>query len=156
MYIYSYIYIQIYIYIYTSMLLFISSISKLTGTFTSTLFSLYDLYRICFILVMNGIEGTFSYIHIYIYIVAYVKICKNCPSARCASAANVVCRDDHVFGSRNILLRHILQDSCLYIIVLLLHVYFSHFHLYVSNIIIIIIIIALWLLTRHINNKELN
>jgi hypothetical protein len=37
--------------------------------------------------------------------------CKNCPSARCASAANVVFRDDHVFGSRNILLRHILQDS---------------------------------------------
>jgi hypothetical protein len=27
---------------------------------------------------------------------------------RCASAANVVCKDDHVFGSRNILLRHIL------------------------------------------------
>jgi hypothetical protein len=37
--------------------------------------------------------------------------CKNGPSARCASAANVVCRDDHVSGSRNILLRHILQDS---------------------------------------------
>jgi hypothetical protein len=37
--------------------------------------------------------------------------CKDCPSARCASAANVVCRDDHVFRSRNILLRHILQDS---------------------------------------------
>jgi hypothetical protein len=26
-------------------------------------------------------------------------------------AANVVCRDDHVFRSRNILLHHILQDS---------------------------------------------
>jgi hypothetical protein len=37
--------------------------------------------------------------------------CKNCPSARCASAANFVCRDYHVFGSRNILLIHILQDS---------------------------------------------
>jgi hypothetical protein len=33
--------------------------------------------------------------------------CKNCPPARCASAANVVFRDDHVFGTRNILLRHI-------------------------------------------------
>jgi hypothetical protein len=32
--------------------------------------------------------------------------CKNCPSARYASATNVVCRDYHVFGSRNVLLRH--------------------------------------------------
>jgi hypothetical protein len=64
--------------------------------------------------------------------------CKNCPSARCASAADAVCSDDHVFGSRNFLLRRLLQDSWLYIIVLLLHVYFSHFHLYVSNIIIVI------------------
>jgi hypothetical protein len=36
--------------------------------------------------------------------------CKDCPSARCASAANVVCSDDHVFGSRNIFFRNILQD----------------------------------------------
>jgi hypothetical protein len=45
---------------------------------------------------------------------ALFRVCsssKNCLSARCASAANVVCRDDHVFGSSNILLRHILQDS---------------------------------------------
>jgi hypothetical protein len=34
--------------------------------------------------------------------------CKNCPSARCASAANVVCRDVDVFGARNIFLRHFL------------------------------------------------
>jgi hypothetical protein len=27
---------------------------------------------------------------------------KNCPSARCASAANVVCRDVDVFGAGNI------------------------------------------------------
>jgi hypothetical protein len=33
---------------------------------------------------------------------------KNCPSARCASAANVVCRDVDVFGARNVLLNHIL------------------------------------------------
>jgi hypothetical protein len=32
--------------------------------------------------------------------------CKNCPSAGCASAANVVCRDVDVFGARNILLPH--------------------------------------------------
>jgi hypothetical protein len=35
-------------------------------------------------------------------------VCKNCPSARCASAASVVCRDVDVFGARNILLRHFL------------------------------------------------
>jgi hypothetical protein len=34
--------------------------------------------------------------------------CKNCPSARCASAANVVCTDVDVFGARNILLRNFL------------------------------------------------
>jgi hypothetical protein len=31
-------------------------------------------------------------------------LCKNCASARCASAANVVCRDADVFRARNILL----------------------------------------------------
>jgi hypothetical protein len=30
--------------------------------------------------------------------------CKNCPSARCASAANVVCRDIDIFEARNVLL----------------------------------------------------
>jgi hypothetical protein len=34
--------------------------------------------------------------------------CKNCPSARCASAANVVCRDVDVFGANNVLLNHII------------------------------------------------
>jgi hypothetical protein len=78
------------------------------------------------------------------YIVVLLLLsCKNCPSARYASAANAVCSDDHVFLSRNILLRRLLQDSWLYIIVLLLHVHFSHFHLYVSNIIIIIIIVII-------------
>jgi hypothetical protein len=33
---------------------------------------------------------------------------KNCPSARCASAANVVCGDIDVFGAQNFLLDHIL------------------------------------------------
>jgi hypothetical protein len=33
---------------------------------------------------------------------------KNCPSARCASAANVVCRNVDVFGAKNVLLNHIL------------------------------------------------
>jgi hypothetical protein len=47
-----------------------------------------------------------------------------------------------IFNNRKILLCRLLQDSWLYIIVLLLlHVYFSHFHLYISNIIIIINII---------------
>jgi hypothetical protein len=33
---------------------------------------------------------------------------KYCPSARCASAANVVCRDVDVFGPKTLLLKHIL------------------------------------------------
>jgi hypothetical protein len=33
---------------------------------------------------------------------------KNCPSARCASAANVVCRNAHVFRAKNVILNHIL------------------------------------------------
>jgi hypothetical protein len=42
---------------------------------------------------------------------AFFSVCsssKNCPSARCASAANVVCRNVDVFGARNVLLNHIL------------------------------------------------
>jgi hypothetical protein len=34
--------------------------------------------------------------------------CKNCLSARCASAANAVCRNVDVFRARNIFLKHIL------------------------------------------------
>jgi hypothetical protein len=33
---------------------------------------------------------------------------KNCPSARCASAANVVCRDVDIFGTKTLSLKHIL------------------------------------------------
>jgi hypothetical protein len=33
---------------------------------------------------------------------------KNCPSARCASAANVVCKDVDVFGPKTLSLKHIL------------------------------------------------
>jgi hypothetical protein len=29
---------------------------------------------------------------------------KNCPSARCTSAANIVCRDVDIFGAENVLL----------------------------------------------------
>jgi hypothetical protein len=31
---------------------------------------------------------------------------KNCPSARCASVVNIVCRDVDVYGARNIQLHH--------------------------------------------------
>jgi hypothetical protein len=41
-------------------------------------------------------------------IVSVCSSCKNCPSARSVSAANVVCKNGHMFESRNILLRHIL------------------------------------------------
>jgi hypothetical protein len=34
--------------------------------------------------------------------------CRNCLSTRCASAANVVCRDVDVFGAKNLLLNHII------------------------------------------------
>jgi hypothetical protein len=34
---------------------------------------------------------------------------RNCPSARCASAANVVCRDFDVFKTNVVSLSHILQ-----------------------------------------------
>jgi hypothetical protein len=47
----------------------------------------------------------------YIREFALFNVCsstKNCPSARCASAANVVCRDVDVFGAKNVLLYHIL------------------------------------------------
>jgi hypothetical protein len=47
----------------------------------------------------------------YIRDFALFNVCssyKNCPSARCASAANVVCRDVDVFGARNILLSRLL------------------------------------------------
>jgi hypothetical protein len=33
---------------------------------------------------------------------------KNCPSARCASTANVVCRDVDVFGTKTVYLNHVL------------------------------------------------
>jgi hypothetical protein len=41
----------------------------------------------------------------YYYYYYYYKLC---PSARCASAANAVCRNVDVFGARNILLKQIL------------------------------------------------
>jgi hypothetical protein len=47
----------------------------------------------------------------YIRDFALFNVCsssKNCPSARCASAANVVCRDVDVFGARNIFLNRLL------------------------------------------------
>jgi hypothetical protein len=36
--------------------------------------------------------------------------CNNCPSARCASAANVVCRDVDVFGAGNVHLNNFLKS----------------------------------------------
>jgi hypothetical protein len=47
----------------------------------------------------------------YIRDFAWFNFCpssKNCPSARCASAANVVCRDFDVFGAKTVLLNNIL------------------------------------------------
>jgi hypothetical protein len=47
----------------------------------------------------------------YIRDFALFNVCsssKNCPSARCTSAANVVYRNFGIFGAKNILLNHIL------------------------------------------------
>jgi hypothetical protein len=45
---------------------------------------------------------------------------KTRPSARCASAANVVCRDFDIVRRQNVYLEHILlQTYCLYVIYLL-------------------------------------
>jgi hypothetical protein len=33
---------------------------------------------------------------------------ENCPSTRCASAANVLCRDIDLFGTKTLFLKHIL------------------------------------------------
>jgi hypothetical protein len=42
----------------------------------------------------------------------------NCPSATCASAANVVCRDFNVLGNKTISLCLVLSVVCLYVFVL--------------------------------------
>jgi hypothetical protein len=47
----------------------------------------------------------------YIRDFAMFNVCsssKNCPSARCASAANVVCKDVDVFGAGNVRINHLL------------------------------------------------
>jgi hypothetical protein len=43
-----------------------------------------------------------------VYIFSFSPSFKNCPSARCASAANVVCRDFDVFKTNTVSLSHIL------------------------------------------------
>jgi hypothetical protein len=47
----------------------------------------------------------------YIRDFALFNVCsssKNCPSARCASAANIVCKDIDIFGAGNVHLNHFL------------------------------------------------
>jgi hypothetical protein len=47
----------------------------------------------------------------YIRDFALFSVCsssRDSPPARCASVANVVCRDVYVFGAKNVLLNHIL------------------------------------------------
>jgi hypothetical protein len=47
--------------------------------------------------------------HLRVFPLFYVcPTIKNCPSARCASAANVVCRDFDVFRNHKVSLEHIL------------------------------------------------
>jgi hypothetical protein len=51
---------------------------------------------------------------------------ENCPSARCAAAANVVCRDVDVFGAKIILLNHKTCYNCAYY-----YYYFMYVYVYV-------------------------
>jgi hypothetical protein len=56
-------------------------------------------------------ENLKSHVFITIIIIILFYVCptiKNCPSARCASAANAVCRDFDVFRNHNVSLEHIL------------------------------------------------
>jgi hypothetical protein len=59
----------------------------------------------------------------YIRDFALFNVCssfKNCPSARCASAANVVCRDVDVFAARNVLLSRFYNVIIIIIIIWML------------------------------------
>jgi hypothetical protein len=60
---------------------------------------------------------------------------KNCPSARCASAANVVYEDVDVFGVGNVCINQLLQNAIAVIIIIIITIF--------NNIIVIIIIILI-------------
>jgi hypothetical protein len=63
--------------------------------------------KVCPVLKIFGLPVSAWYIrHFAVFNVC--SSCKNCPSARCASAANVVCRDVDIFGAKNVLINHIL------------------------------------------------
>jgi hypothetical protein len=58
------------------------------------------------LLEISGLRVSARYIRDF----ALFNVCsssKSCPSARCASAANIVCSDVDVFGAKNVLLNHI-------------------------------------------------
>jgi hypothetical protein len=56
---------------------------------------------------------------------------KNCPSARCASAANVVYRDVDIFGTKPLSLKHILQFSTLMFVIYCINICISMFSIFV-------------------------
>jgi hypothetical protein len=68
----------------------------------------YRGYKFCpFVLETVGLRVPFRYIRDF----SMFSVCsfsKNYPSARCASAANVVCRDVDIFGTKTLSLKHIL------------------------------------------------
>jgi hypothetical protein len=65
-------------------------------------------------------------------------VTKNCPSARCASAAKVVCRNVDVFGPKTLLLKHILYWISYTIIIIFIIIN----SIFTINIIIDIVIIT--------------
>jgi hypothetical protein len=69
-------------------------------------YSKYLSSKLCSVLEIVGLRVPARYITDFAsFIVCSSR--KNCPSARCASAADVVCRDGEVFEAQNVLLNHI-------------------------------------------------
>jgi hypothetical protein len=74
---------------------------------TMFLIQVYLCFKFCPVSEIAGLRVPLRYIRD----IALFNVCsssKNCPSATCASAANVVCRNVGVFGDKNVLLSHIL------------------------------------------------
>jgi hypothetical protein len=59
------------------------------------------------VLEIVGLRVPARYIRDFVLFCVYSS-CKNCSSARCASVANVVCRNVDVFGAKKLLITHIL------------------------------------------------
>jgi hypothetical protein len=75
---------------------------------------IYLKFKILSVLEIVGLRVPAPYIR-DIALFSVCASCKNCPSARCASATNIVCRDADVFEARNVLLNRFLEYVLTYI-----------------------------------------